>query len=95
MTQIRCCVLRVACCMLHAACCMRVATCIRCIHSIRTLMVSDQPGRIVAVFVVSPILAHKSFAYSDPFLGAFAAALFAWDLWWLLSAPPRTRTPLP
>ena len=50
---------------------------------------TDQPGRVVAVFVVSPILARKGFEYDDAFIKAFAAALFVWDLAWLLLAPPK------
>jgi hypothetical protein len=53
------------------------------------LFASDQPGRFVAVFVVSPILAYKGIAYDDLFLQVFSALLFAWDLWWLVSAAPR------
>ena len=52
---------------------------------------SDQPGRIAAVFIVSPILAHKGILYDDRVLTAFSIVLFAWDLWWLLSASPRRR----
>ena len=51
---------------------------------------SDQPGRVIAVFVVSPVLAHKGFVvYQDVFLQTFSVVLFVWDLWWLLRKPPR------
>jgi hypothetical protein len=50
---------------------------------------TDQPGRVVAVFVVAPILARKGIEYDDAFIKAFAAVLFAWDLYWLLARPPR------
>ena len=50
---------------------------------------TDQPGRVVAVFVVSPVLAVKGARYDDAFITAFSVALFAWDLWWLLRQPAR------
>ena len=58
-----------------------------------TLAVTDQPGRVFAVFVVSPILLRKGLLYRDAFILAFAVALFCWDLYWLLCKPPR-RTDL-
>ena len=49
---------------------------------------SDQPGRIIAVFVVAPILLLKGVRYRDLFIAAFALILFVWDLYWLLCAAP-------
>ena len=50
---------------------------------------SDQPGRFIAVFVVSPVLAYKGFVvYDDTFIKAFSVVLFAWDLWWLIMREP-------
>jgi hypothetical protein len=49
---------------------------------------SDQPGRIVAVFVVSPILLFKGTVYGDPFIQCFSVLLFVWDLYWILHHPP-------
>ncbi len=43
------------------------------------------------MFVAAPILAKKGWDYSDGFIGTFAAALFGWDLYWLLAQPPRRR----
>ena len=57
------------------------------------MVATDQPGRVVAVFVVSPILAHKGMMYDDAFIKAFAVALFCWDLWWLMARPARVRAP--
>ncbi len=50
---------------------------------------SDQPGRVFAVLVAAPVLMRKGLEYDDAFLKGFAAALFAWDLYWLLCRPPR------
>ena len=63
------------------------------LHAWRALVRTDQPGRIVAVFVVSPLLLQKGIAYEDTFIKAFALVLFSWDLWWLLRAAPRSRSP--
>ena len=51
--------------------------------------ISDQPGRIVAIFVISPILAIKAVKYEDWFIFIFALILFGWDLYWILTCPPK------
>ena len=51
--------------------------------------VNDQPGRVVAVFIVSPILAKKGRDYEDFFITSFAFALFIWDGFWLIAKPPK------
>jgi hypothetical protein len=55
----------------------------------RRIARTDQIGRVVAVFVVSPVLAYKGVVYDDAFIRAFSVVLFAWDLWWLVARPPR------
>lgn len=54
---------------------------------------SDQPGRVLAVFVFAPILMIKGVHYKDWFLIAFALLLFVWDLYWLVfKAPCKSDT---
>lgn len=48
---------------------------------------SDQPGRVLAVTLFSPIIAYKGFSYEDPFLLTFASILFTWDLYWIMNKP--------
>lgn len=50
---------------------------------------TDQPGRILAVFVFAPILFIKSTQYQDNFIHIFSTILFTWDLYWLLLLPAR------
>jgi len=52
---------------------------------------TDQPGRLLAVFVLAPIILFKALQYKDIFLAIFAIALFIWDLYWLLTQPPRKK----
>ena len=59
-------------------------------REITLALMSDQPGRVAAVCFVSPVLFRKGYLYGDAFLLGFSAVLFAWDLWWLLRAAPRT-----
>jgi hypothetical protein len=54
----------------------------------KKLIRTDQPGRLAAVFVVSPILAKKGWQYNDKFIQAFSVLLFTWDLYWLIMHPP-------
>jgi len=54
---------------------------------VKTLMhfcKTHAPGRKLAVFVVSPILAKKGIDYEDTFIKVFAGALFLWDGFWLM-----------
>ena len=53
------------------------------------LLNSDQPGRLLAVFVFAPTLFYKSIQYDDKFIKLFAVSLFVWDLYWLLVLPAR------
>jgi len=50
---------------------------------------TDQPGRIIAVFIISPILLYKSHKYKDWFIFIFSIILFSWDLYWLVCEPPK------
>lgn len=50
---------------------------------------TDQPGRILAVTVVSPLLLYKGIQYNDNFIKLFAIVLFLWDLYWILCFPPK------
>ena len=65
------------------------------LDSIMRIRVTDQPGRVVAVFVFAPALFYKSIMYNDSFIRAFAVTLFVWDTYWLLVWPPKSiaRTP--
>lgn len=49
---------------------------------------SDQPWRVLAVFVFAPLIFYKGYIYSDWFLILFALTLFVWDLYWLAYKPP-------
>lgn len=52
---------------------------------------TDQPGRLIAVFIIAPILAYKALKYHDTFIGVFSIVLFIWDLYWLLYAEPKVQ----
>lgn len=56
----------------------------------KNIIRTDQPGRILAVFLVSPILAYKGIQYQDAFIKAFSLTLFSWDLYWLMMKPAVT-----
>ncbi len=59
----------------------------KCFERVQKIMQTDQPGRLVAVCIVSPILLFKGFIYSDTFITIFAIVLFVWDSWWLRYKP--------
>jgi len=52
-------------------------------------MITDQPGRIFAVFIFAPVLINKGIFYGDVLLILFGVALLIWDLYWLLFAEPK------
>jgi hypothetical protein len=49
--------------------------------------INDQPGRVLAVAVISPILLIKGLEYNDTFIKSFAVVLFIWDCFWLFQPP--------
>lgn len=49
------------------------------------LLGTDQPGRLLAVFVIAPVLMYKGYKYGDVFIMLFALLLFLWDAHWLFS----------
>ena len=49
---------------------------------------TDQPGRIMAVFIFAPLIAYKACLYNDIFLLIFSIMLFIWDLYWLINKKP-------
>lgn len=51
-------------------------------------MWTDQPIRVLAVFVLAPILVYKGIGYGDWFIIAYGIALFAWDLFCILYKAP-------
>jgi hypothetical protein len=55
--------------------------------------ITDQPGRVLAVFVFGPILIYKGWTYNDIFLVAFGLLLIVWDLYWLVYKSPCVARP--
>lgn len=49
---------------------------------------TDQPGRVLAVFVFGPLLVYKGVIYKDWFLIMFGILLIVWDMYWLLFKEP-------
>ena len=50
---------------------------------------NDQPGRLIAVFIISPILFLKGIFYNDIFIVFFSIILFFWDLYHILYTKPN------
>jgi hypothetical protein len=50
---------------------------------------NDQPGRILAVFIIAPILMIKGLHYNDYFIIYFAVILFIWDLYHIIYSKPN------
>jgi len=55
------------------------------------ILYTDQPGRIIAVFVIAPIIAYKGYIYKDIFLLIFSILLLLWDSYWLIYKEPRVK----
>lgn len=51
---------------------------------------NDQPGRIIALIIIVPILFYKGIKYNDLFIILFSIILFLWDLYWLLTSKPNS-----
>ena len=64
-------------------------------------VVTDQPGRLLALTVVTPSMLHASRRLHDPacsaasrlriarVLGTFAVVFFAYELFWITARPPK------
>ena len=50
---------------------------------------TDQPGRIFAIFIFAPFLIYKGYIYKDCTLILLGTLLFIWDLYWILNHPPK------
>jgi hypothetical protein len=53
--------------------------------------ITDQPGRVLAVFVFGPLIIYKGFVYKDAFLYFFGVLLILWDLFWVLDHKPKQK----
>ena len=50
---------------------------------------NDQPGRVIAVLIIAPILFMKGYDYNDKFIMMFSIILFIWDFYWLAFTKPN------
>jgi hypothetical protein len=50
---------------------------------------NDQPGRLLAVFIIAPILMIKGLHYNDYFIIYFSVILFIWDLYHIIYSKPN------
>ncbi len=50
---------------------------------------NDQPGRLIAVFVFSPLILWRGYKYDDVFLVIFALTLFLWDFYHIIFSRPN------
>ncbi len=53
------------------------------------MKLTDQPGRIFAIFIFAPLLIYKGYIYNDYILILLGILLFIWDLYWILNYPPK------
>jgi len=51
--------------------------------------ITDQPGRVLAIFIFSPLILCKGINYEDKFLILFSLLLFFWELLWLTKYGPK------
>lgn len=52
---------------------------------------NDQPGRFVAIFIISPMLLYKGYNYNDIYLILLAIILFFWDTYWIVTSKPNKK----
>ena len=52
--------------------------------------ITDQPGRIFAILIFSPLLIYKGGIYEDYILILLGILLFLWDLYWIINYPPKS-----
>ena len=53
------------------------------------MIISEQPGRLIAVLIFAPLLIYKGYNYEDYYLIIFGILLFIWDLFWIITYPAK------
>jgi len=53
------------------------------------MIITDQPGRLLAIFVFAPLLFFKGYKYKDYFILSFSILLFLWDFYWIINHNPK------
>tara|TARA_B100000214_G_scaffold312954_1_gene245387 strand:- start:7618 stop:7791 length:174 start_codon:yes stop_codon:yes gene_type:complete len=53
------------------------------------MILSEQPGRILAIFVFAPLILCKGIKYKDYFLVIFSIVLFVWEVIWVMYYPAK------
>ena len=53
------------------------------------MIITDQPGRVLAILVFAPYLGKAGIDYKDKFLLFFGILLFIWDLFWIIMYPSK------
>jgi len=53
-----------------------------------SIIYTDQPGRLCAIFIFAPLIAYKAYVYNDIILLIFSIMLFIWDLYWFIYKDP-------
>ena len=56
------------------------------------MTVSDQPGRLFAILVFAPFLIFRGISYQDALLTILGIALFFYEIFWIITAPPQHAT---
>jgi hypothetical protein len=53
------------------------------------MIVTDQPGRIFAVIIFAPYIVCRGLTHRDTLLIVLGVTLFLYEMFWLLSKPPK------
>ena len=54
------------------------------------MIISEQPGRIFAIFVLSPYLIFKGYQYCDKLLISVGIIFIIYEIFWILNYKPNT-----
>ena len=54
------------------------------------MLISEQPGRIFAVFILSPYLIYKGYQYQDRLLIIVGIVFIFYEIFWILNYKPNT-----
>ena len=52
-------------------------------------MITDQPGRLFAIFIFSPYLIYCSYKYNDNILFILGIVLFLYECFWICNKGPQ------
>ncbi len=54
------------------------------------MIITEQPGRILAIFIFAPYLIYSGYIYNDKIILLFGIIFFIYELFWIIFYKPKS-----